>query len=123
MTGSGISNIIGSYDMGKYYRDSVTAVWTKITSSAEQLVSCDLNGDSRDDLIGIWPDGVWIRYTVSNTWKKISSYKPLWITTGKSIDADAIRSRISSTDPAVSQMDVFDLSSEGPEGNIETTIP
>jgi len=47
------------------------------------LASGDLDGDGRDDLIGVWTDGVWVRYGASGQWQKITSSKPTWITTGK----------------------------------------
>jgi len=108
MSGDNRADIIGSYTTGTWYRNSATAAWVKLTSSAMQLAAGDLNGDGRDDLIGVWADGVWVRYAVSNQWQKITSSRPVWITTGKMGDA------LQTIDSDDDQMDVIDLSEEGP---------
>jgi O-acetyl-ADP-ribose deacetylase (regulator of RNase III) len=106
MTGSGRSDIVGSYGSGTWYRYSATGSWAKITTSAEQVTTGDLNGDGRDDLIGVWSDGVWVRYAVTNQWQKITASKPTWITTGRT--ADAIQAMGGIDDPDESGENVLD---------------
>ena len=46
-----------------------------------------MDGDGRDDLIGVWPDGLYVRYGISGQWQKISVSKPKWIATGRILEA------------------------------------
>lgn len=113
MTGSGRSDIVGSYTTGTWFRNSATGAWTKITNSAEQLVAGDI--DNRDDLTGIWSNAIWVRYGATGQWQ-IASSKPKWITTGRV--AEAVQSADSLNDPMESSEEtvVVDLSQEGPGG-------
>ena len=121
MTGDKRADIIGSYTSGTWYRNSVTGIWTKITTPAEQLAAGDIDGDGRDDLIGVWSNGVWVRYGATGQWQLITSSKPKWITTGRI--AAAVQAAGALDDPIESsgEMDILDLSQEGP-GNMNSSI-
>jgi hypothetical protein len=114
MTGSGRSDIIGSYENGTWYRDSATETLENIAPPATQLITIDINGDGRDDLVGIWPDGVRVRYGATGQWQQITSSKPSWIFA--SGIADDVQTDVSLHDPLESSdgKDIVDLSMEGP---------
>jgi hypothetical protein len=38
----------------------------------QRIASGDLDGDGVDDLIGVWNDGVWAKYSSTNIWRRIS---------------------------------------------------
>jgi hypothetical protein len=83
-----------------WYRNSATGAWTKITTPAEQLAAGDIDGDGRDDLIGIWSNSVYVCYGATGKWQLISTSKPRWITTGKL--AETAQAADSPDDPAIS---------------------
>jgi len=69
-------DLVGTWDgQGVYYRNSETAKWIKLASPADMIVAGDLDGDSKDDLIGIWPGqgGVFVKYSKTGAWAKLSS--------------------------------------------------
>jgi hypothetical protein len=68
------NDIIGTWTgQGVYYLDSSTNSWIKLASFANLIASGDLDGDSLADLIGVWTDGLWVRYSSSGNWAKLSS--------------------------------------------------
>ena len=109
------ADIVGSYSTGTWYRNSATGGWTKLTTSAEQLAVGDIDGDGQDDLIGIWSKCVYVRYGATGKWQQITTTRPNWIAAGNV--AATVQSLGSLDDPA-EQMNVVDLSSEGPGGKI-----
>jgi hypothetical protein len=64
-----------------YYRDSATGKWIRLSAAAKQLTSGNIGG-TRDDLAGVWSDGLWVRYSADGSWKKLDSGIPIWITVG-----------------------------------------
>jgi|GEM_PF-1100729 len=69
-------DFVGTWDgQGVYYRNSETLSWVKLASPASFIAAGDLDGDAKDDLIGIWPgqDGVWVRYSKTGGWVRLSS--------------------------------------------------
>jgi hypothetical protein len=81
LTNDGRDDIIGSWaNDGVYVRDSATGLWTKLSSPAKQLATGNIGG-TRDDLTGVWSDGLWVRYSADASWKKIDAGIPVWITT------------------------------------------
>jgi hypothetical protein len=82
MTNDGKDDVVASWlNDGVYWQDSATGQWTKITSPAKQLAAGNIGG-TRDDLVGVWSDGLWVRYSADASWKKIDAAIPVWITTG-----------------------------------------
>jgi hypothetical protein len=82
LNNDGRDDVIGTWaGDGTYYRDSVSGKWTRLASSAMQLASGNIGG-TRDDLAGVWSDGLWVRYSADGSWKKIDAGIPLYITTG-----------------------------------------
>jgi hypothetical protein len=69
-------DLLGTWDgQGVYFRNSLTEKWVKLASPADLITSADLDGDSRDDLVGVWPaqGGVWVRYSQTGNWSKIAT--------------------------------------------------
>jgi hypothetical protein len=82
MNNDGWDDVIASWpDDGVYWRDSATGKWIKIASPAKQLAAGNIGG-IRDDLAGVWSDGLWVRYSADASWKKIDAAIPVWMTTG-----------------------------------------
>jgi len=82
LNNDGRDDVICSYPGdGVYYRDSATGKWMKLSSAAKQLTVGNIGG-TRDDLVGVWNDGLWVRYSADASWKKIDAGVPLWITAG-----------------------------------------
>jgi len=76
MNGDGRDDLLATWaGQGVYYRDSVSGAWVKMASEATQVTCGDLDADSKADLIGIWPGqgGVWVKYSLTETWARLSS--------------------------------------------------
>jgi hypothetical protein len=68
-------DFVGTWSgQGVYYRNSDSATWVKLASPADHIALGDCDGDTIDDLIGIWPDqgGVWVRYSKTGNWANLS---------------------------------------------------
>jgi hypothetical protein len=68
-------DLLGTWDgQGVYFRNSETGDWIKLASPAESVAAGDLDGDGKDDLIGVWAgqSGVWIRYSKNGAWSNVS---------------------------------------------------
>jgi hypothetical protein len=75
-TFEGKDDFLGTWTgQGVYCRISDTGAWVKMASPATKVDAGDLNNDSTDDLVGIWPTqgGVWVKYGVSGNWALLSS--------------------------------------------------
>jgi hypothetical protein len=82
LNNDGRDDVIGTWTGdGVYFRNSATGNWVKLTSPAIQLASGNIGG-ILDDLVGVWSDGLWVRYSADASWKKIDAGIPLWITAG-----------------------------------------
>ena len=82
LNNDGRDDVIGSWTGdGVYYRDSVTGQWVKLSSAAKQLAVGNIGG-IRDDLAGVWNDGLWVRLSATASWLKIDPTIPIWITAG-----------------------------------------
>ena len=69
-------DFVGTWDgQGVYFRNSETSKYVNLSSPADLIAAGDLDGDGKDDLIGIWPGqgGVWARYSKTGAWAKLSS--------------------------------------------------
>jgi len=83
LTNDGRDDVIVSWkNDGVYYRDSATGKWVKISTAALKLATGDIGGKNRDDLAGVWSDGLWVRYSTDASWKKIDPAIPIWIAVG-----------------------------------------
>jgi hypothetical protein len=83
LNGDGIDEIIGSWkNDGAYYRDSGTGKWIKITTPARKLAVGNITGSTRDDLIGVWDAGLFVRNSITAAWQRIDTSIPIWIAAG-----------------------------------------
>jgi uncharacterized repeat protein (TIGR03803 family) len=76
MNGDGRDDLVATWDgQGVYYRNSINGVWVMLATPATLVTAGDLDGDNKADVIGIWPlqDGVWVKYSQSGTWAKLST--------------------------------------------------
>jgi len=69
---------------GVYSWNKTTNQWTKIsgTEDAVMIATGKIDSDNIDDLIGVWPSGLFIKQSSNGQWIKISSTLPIWITAG-----------------------------------------
>jgi hypothetical protein len=67
-------DIIGIWDTGIWWRDSISKIWEKLSSNpANYVIAGDMEGDGLEDLIFNWSNlGVWSRNSRSGLWKQIS---------------------------------------------------
>ncbi|MEN6560321.1 MAG: Ig-like domain-containing protein [Acidobacteriota bacterium] len=118
MNGDGRDELLATWDgQGVYYRDSFTGAWTRMASEATQVTCGDLDGDGLDDLIGIWPTqgGVWVKYSTSGAWAKISS-------TAIDISAGLMRLQESESTPMAAGVAVDLPMAAGDTEGIETAV-
>jgi len=76
MNGDGTDDLLGTWDgQGVFYRKSSDGTWVKMASPADLIVAGDLDGDGTDDLCGIWAGqgGVWVKYSSTGSWSKLST--------------------------------------------------
>jgi len=82
LNNDGRDDVIGSWlNSGVYYRNSATGNWIRLSSPAKQLAAGNIGG-TRDDMAGVWSDGLWVRYSSDGSWQKIDPGIPIWITVG-----------------------------------------
>ena len=82
LNNDGKDDVIGSWKNDSvYYRDSADGKWVKISSPARQLAAGKIGG-VRDDLIGVWNTGLWLRSSATGAWQNIDPAIPIWISTG-----------------------------------------
>lgn len=55
--------------------NQLSGAWVKLATPATLVTAGDLDGDGRGDVIGIWPGqgGVWVKYSQSGSWARLSS--------------------------------------------------
>jgi uncharacterized repeat protein (TIGR03803 family) len=76
MNGDGRDDLVATWDVqGVYYRNSIGGAWVMMATPATLVTAGDLDGDNKADVIGIWPGqvGVWVKYSQSGTWAKLST--------------------------------------------------
>ena len=76
MNGDGRDDLVATWDgQGVYYRNSIGGAWVKLATPATLVAAGDLDGDGKDDPIGIWPAqaGVWVKYSQTGSWAKLST--------------------------------------------------
>jgi D-alanyl-D-alanine carboxypeptidase len=82
LNNDGRDDVIGSWNSdGVYYRDSATGKWWKLATPAKQLTAGNIGG-TRDDLVGVWNDGLWVRFSANASWQNIDPAIPIRITAG-----------------------------------------
>ena len=82
LNNDGRDDVIGNWSNdGVYYRDSATGKWWKLTTPAKQLIAGNFGG-TRDDLAGVWNDGLWVRYSSNASWQQIDPAIPTWTAAG-----------------------------------------
>jgi hypothetical protein len=78
-------DFLGTWDgQGVYYRNSETGRWIKLASAANLITAGDLDGDTKDDPICIFPSpaGVWAGSSSTGKWTKLSSSSARHIASG-----------------------------------------
>jgi len=79
----GRDEVIASWKgTGVYYLDFATGKWNWMTSPARQLAAGNVQSQGQDDLVGVWDSGLWVRYSATGSWQKISALFPSWIAAG-----------------------------------------
>jgi PKD repeat protein len=99
----GNADLLGSWDIGLWWRDSATASWYKLSAmSPTFLAAGDFNGNGQSDLVGLFPSlgEIWIRYD-NGLWEKISKMINLTDLRCGDIDQDGIDEIIGSWDNGV----------------------
>jgi len=126
MDGDGCDELLVTLDgQGVYYLKFLSGAWVKMASPADRLTVGDLDGDAKDDLIGIWPTqgGVWVKYSATGNWAKLSSSArdiaagKMRAGTGGSMSSQALFGPMGGyAQGPESLIQYQDLSSEGPGG-------
>jgi len=67
--------LLGTWSNGAWVTLASPQTQTRsaLASPASMLAVGDLDSDGKDDLIGGWSDGVWVKYSKTNTWAKLAS--------------------------------------------------
>jgi hypothetical protein len=72
MNGDGRDDLVGSWNSGVYYKDSIGGSWVMMAPSADLVAAGDLDGDGTEDLL--WSkasNGVWVKYP-STLWDRLT---------------------------------------------------
>jgi hypothetical protein len=75
-------DILGSWPSGSFFRNGLNGYWGRITTNANLVAAGDINTMDYDDFIGAWNSGLWIKYTETGDWVKLSSTMPSDISSG-----------------------------------------
>ena len=73
---------------GVYVWEQKTGRWSRVpdTADATMIAAGDVDGDSIDDLIGVWPScetpGLYVLKSTTGIWNLITQELPTWITAG-----------------------------------------
>jgi hypothetical protein len=69
---------------GVYVWEQKTNKWSRIpdTADATMIATGDVDGDSIDDLIGVWSSGLYVLKSTTGKWNLITQDLPTWITAG-----------------------------------------
>lgn len=83
-TGYGCRNVMGLWPSGVWVNDLDTKEWTKIPMGSKPvwIDAGDFDGSGLKDLVGTWDNaGVWVRYSLDGTWKRLSAEDAIMVTT------------------------------------------
>jgi hypothetical protein len=104
MNHDGREDLVGSWsDKGLWWRNNATGVWTKLSNMIPTYVAAaDFDGDSKADVVGLFPslNSIWIYYS-TNTWKQISKQVKLVDLRAGNMDTDASAELVGSWDIGV----------------------
>jgi ELWxxDGT repeat protein len=65
------ADFIGSYSTGLWWRDAHTLAWKQFSKQQpKQIESAELGNGNLNDLLLVFADSIWIRYSDTNTWQK-----------------------------------------------------
>jgi hypothetical protein len=75
---------LGVWSDGVWVWDKTTNKWTMIasTSNASMIAAGKVDSDTVDDLIGVWPTGLYVKQSGNGQWVKLSVSLPTWIAVG-----------------------------------------
>jgi hypothetical protein len=87
MNGYGKADVVGTWSSGTYYWDTEGNTWVYVSTQSDHVAAGDLDGDGTDDLIGTWSQpaykGLWVKYSSTMSWKKITKDLPTDIDAGR----------------------------------------
>jgi hypothetical protein len=76
-------DILGTWDSsGVWYRNTLTGAWVNITAPAHQIAAGHLDIDGISDIIGVWSSGLWVKYSLLDSWIKLTLSPPTDIASG-----------------------------------------
>jgi PKD repeat protein len=83
----GKAEVLGSWNIGTWTFNPISNIWVKHSNNqASVLCAGDINGLSKDDIVGDWSPnvaGLWIKYLENNTWVQSSKQVPKDLTSGR----------------------------------------
>jgi hypothetical protein len=85
INGDGHMDLVGSWTFGVWWYNFSNELWTRLDAKETVIITTgDVNGQDMDDLVGIWKglSGIWMRFSETASWQKITAPDAAWLTTG-----------------------------------------